>query len=225
MKYESCIVARSADVHEYGSRHVATSARLDSDITIFHVAAHVSALFFLAQTSMSFLSFSDVRSISTAAKSHGLNALEAKASTSVGSIFLSHSSADDEFVAGAVVFLMQFGFPVYTDNHDRRLPVPPNTQTAKILKDEIKKSRRFVVFVSPNSRFSRWIPWELGLADGYKDVVPIGILPVTSTGEEENWAKEEYFGLYPRIYKSGNTWYVEDPRDRKPWTLDGWMRM
>jgi hypothetical protein len=148
---------------------------------------------------------------------------EAKTASVANSVFLSHSSADDKFVLGVVIFLRRFGVSVYIDDHDKRLPKPPNTATAAILKDEIKKSGRFVVLVSPNSRFSRWIPWELGLADGFKGVAPIAILPVTQVGEESEWTKEEYFGLYPRIYKSGDNWYVLDPRDGKPWTLQGWL--
>jgi hypothetical protein len=92
-----------------------------------------------------------------------------------------------------------------------------------ILKKEIRDASRFIVLVSPNSRFSRWIPWELGLADGYKDVAPIATLPITQSGIEESWAKEEYFGLYPRIYQVGNEWYVFDPRDGHPWKLATWL--
>jgi hypothetical protein len=174
-------------------------------------------------TLMAFLSFSEVRDLSASVRNRRSVFNESKASTPTGSIFLSHSSADDEFVEGVVVLLSQFCIPVYTDNHDHRLPSPPDVQTAVILKDEIKKSRRFIVLVSPNSRSSRWIPWELGLADGYKDIPPIGILPITLGGVEENWAKEEYFGLYPRIYFISGTGFVLDPRDGKPWSLKFWL--
>lgn len=143
-------------------------------------------------------------------------------------VFLSHSTADDRHVHGVLRFFKRFKAPAYADDFDKRLPKPPTTATAVTLKDEIKKCPRFVVLVSPNSRLSRWIPWELGLADGFKNIPPIALLPVTPEGAEEAWANEEYFNLYPRIYCNGSSsvddsWKVLDPRDNVAWKLSFWL--
>lgn len=148
---------------------------------------------------------------------------EAKTASVKATVFLSHSSADDEHVDRVVLFFRDFDALVYADNYDKSLPKPPNVATAATLKKRIADTSRFVVLVSPNSRSSRWIPWELGVADGKKGVAPIAILPVTPAGAEEAWTVEEYFGLYPRIRSYNNDWIVVDPRDGKHWTLKNWL--
>ena len=148
---------------------------------------------------------------------------EAKTASVKASVFLSHSSADDEHVDRVVLFFRDFDAVVYADNYDKTLPKPPNVATAATLKNRIANTNRFVVLVSPNSRNSRWIPWELGIADGKKGVAPIAILPVTPNGTEEAWTVEEYFGLYPRIRFNNDAWIVVDPRDGKHWKLKDWL--
>lgn len=173
-------------------------------------------------TFMAFLSYSSIQRRAVLLENRRLQV--SKAATVQGNVFLSHCTRDDDKIKGVIDFLSDFGVRVYVDDLDMRLPKPPSVDTASILKDEIKASSRLIVLVSPASQDSRWIPWELGLADGFKGVSPIAILPITPYGEEEEWAKEEYFALYPRIYERGGTWYVMDPRDGKPWTLSGWIK-
>jgi hypothetical protein len=172
---------------------------------------------------MAFLSAKDLQHTKQANFPNRQILAEAKTASVSGSVFLSHSSKDDDKVDGVVLFLHEHGAKVYTDDTDERLPNPPSTDTAKILKGEIQSSARFIVLVSPNSRLSRWIPWELGLADAFKATTPIAILPFTHDGNEDQWAKEEYFGLYPRIYKSENEWRVLFPEINKYRTLKNWL--
>jgi hypothetical protein len=148
---------------------------------------------------------------------------EAKTASAQASVFLSHSSADDEHVDRVVLFFRDYDAMIYADNYDVTLPKPPNIATAATLKSRIAGTSRFVVLVSPNSRSSRWIPWELGIADGNKGVAPVAILPITPDGTEENWTLEEYFGLYPRIRLYDDGWFVLDPRDKKRWPLKDWL--
>jgi hypothetical protein len=143
-------------------------------------------------------------------------------------VFLSHSSKDHDYVADVIDLLAQFGATTYVDDGDKRLPITPSHATAEILKDAVKSCPRFIVLVSPNSYASKWIPWELGLADGYKGVPPVAIMPIAATSEEGNWAKQEYLGLYPRIVWRYGTDYsriheVYDPRCHKSWTLRSWL--
>jgi hypothetical protein len=79
------------------------------------------------------------------------------------------------------------------------------------------------VLVSPNSRYSRWIPWELGVAHGLNGVAPVAILPGTHDGNEDAWTVEEYFGLHPRVRFFKGAWSVWDPRDKKRWKLEEWL--
>lgn len=148
---------------------------------------------------------------------------EAKSASAKSSVFLSHSSADDEHVGRIVLFFREFDAIVYADDFDTTLPDPPNVTTAATLRKRISDTQRFVVLVSPNSRTSRWIPWELGIADSQKGVARVAILPVTQSGTEEAWTVEKYFGLYPRIRQIEGEWKVHDPRDNKAWGLKFWL--
>lgn len=78
---------------------------------------------------------------------------EAKGFSSQKIIFLSHSSKDDLLVPGVVAFFQQFKAGVYADDFDKRLPNPPNTSTASILKNEVKTLPRFVVLATPKQLF------------------------------------------------------------------------
>lgn len=125
--------------------------------------------------------------------------MKAAASKSEKDTFLSHSSKDNDLVPGVALVLQNHGGQVYVDLGDDRLPEPPSVDTAQVLRDTIREMRRFVVLVSPNSKGSIWIPWELGLADGQKSTAAVALFPVVQKTTETKWAEQEYLGLYRRI--------------------------
>src|SRR3546814_18088347 len=61
------------------------------------------------------------------------------------------------------------------------------------------QTKRFVLLASKNSKDSRWVPWELGVADGYKGLTKIALFPASDSSHEQAWASWEYLGLYRRI--------------------------
>ncbi len=145
-------------------------------------------------------------------------------------LFLSHSSKDKSHIPGVLGFFAGFGATVYVDELDLRLRRPTSPDTARLLRKEISSCPRFVVLVSPNSHESKWIPWELGLADGLKGVAPVALLPIRPQSEsDETWGTQEYLGLYPRVVFGpvkghvGDIWNVLDPRDDKCWGLKKWL--
>lgn len=150
--------------------------------------------------------------------------LKSAASTTNKRVFLSHSTKDHDYVPGVIKLFEEHGAATYTDDGDKRLPSTPSQTTATILKQTIKQLPRFVVLVSPNSKSSRWIPWELGLADAFKGIPPVAVMPIAPTASEEDWAKTEYMGLYPRIVKSNFGYFVYDPRTGQlQWPLKFWL--
>ncbi|NKM58453.1 TIR domain-containing protein [Rhizobium anhuiense] len=94
-----------------------------------------------------------------------------------GATFLSHSSKDEDLVLGAILVLEGHGAQVYVDEVDPEMPPYTNTETAAILKSRIRQSKKFVLLTSKNSKESKWVPWELGVADGYKDLGNIALFP------------------------------------------------
>jgi hypothetical protein len=146
-----------------------------------------------------------------------------------GSTFLSHSSKDDDLVIGATVILENHGAKVYTDKVDPEMPPYTTEQTADLLKNRIKQTKRFVLLASKNSKESRWVPWELGIADGYKGVGKIALFPSADDENDMTWANWEYLGLYPRIVwgpmdtQPKPLWMVWDHRKNRATPLADWL--
>jgi len=144
--------------------------------------------------------------------------------------FLSHSSKDNELVPGVTLVLKNHGANVYVDLGDDRLPDPPSVETAQVLRDTVRDMKRFVLLVSPNSKGSVWIPWELGLADGQKSPSSVALFPVIETVLETRWVEQEYLGLYNRVvwgklegYEQ-DVWMVYDHHTNTARHLRKWIR-
>jgi len=173
---------------------------------------------------MAFLTYSDIKRLSATISEERI--LKSASETMAGKrVFLSYSSSDREHLVGIIKFLEGFNASVYIDAGDKSLPQIPSSETAEKLRRAIKNCPRFVVLVSPNSYASRWIPWELGLADGYKGTNLVALLPIAPISMEEAWVKQEYLGLYPRVVFTGSpgSWIVLDPRDNRGWPLSNWL--
>ncbi|WP_152565888.1 toll/interleukin-1 receptor domain-containing protein [Devosia riboflavina] len=148
-----------------------------------------------------------------------------------GATFLSHSSKDQELVVGAVALLAEHGASVYIDKKDPALPPYTSTETAIGLKKRIRKSRNFVLLASENSKDSRWVPWELGIADQAKNLFRVAILPTVESQQDKGWTKWEYLGLYRRIVwgdlkgYDDSVWMVLDQRTKKAVELSRWLKI
>ena len=116
-------------------------------------------------------------------------------------VFLSHSHKDAELVVPVINFLLSLGVAVYVDWMDNSMPNVTSIETAKKLKDKIRETDRFLVLLSEQSVESKWVPWELGYADGVKRIEDIAILPVrrSSLTSDTVFNGLEYMELYPVI--------------------------
>lgn len=147
-----------------------------------------------------------------------------------GSTFLSHSSKDADLVLGAIVILENHGAQVYVDEIDPEMPPYTNDETAALLKKRIHQSKRFVLLASKNSKESKWVPWELGVADGEKGMGNIALFPASDSSYEQAWASWEYLGLYRRIVwgrlqsEKDPRWLVLDEKKNIAEKLSDWLR-
>ena len=154
--------------------------------------------------------------------------LAAKSAT--GSTFLSHSSKDQDLVVGATQVLQGHGATVYVDEIDPEMPPYTSEETAALLKDRIRQTKRFVLLTSKNSKESRWVPWELGIADGYKGLNKIALFPAADISSDQAWASWEYLGLYLRIVwgdlqgHSKKVWMVLDETRNTATELSRWFK-
>lgn len=146
-----------------------------------------------------------------------------------GSTFLSHSSKDQDLVVGATLVLQNHGAQVYVDEIDPEMPPYTSDETADLLKSRIKQTKRFVLLTSKNSKDSRWVPWELGIADGYKGLPRIALFPSADSPYDTNWASWEYLGLYHQIAwgrlegYSDEVWMVLDHKRNTAVELRAWL--
>jgi len=145
-------------------------------------------------------------------------------------VFLSHSSADREALPKAIWFLMQYGVNVYIDKTDKELPQKTSSETGAKLKERIAEHRKFIVLVTANSKNSRWIPWELGIADEKKKMPNVALLPDIGNQSNAEWAEQEYLGLYPRIVnerfknQTNPVWMVLDHQKNEGIELGEWLK-
>lgn len=154
--------------------------------------------------------------------------IRAKSASPEGSTFLSHSSRDDELIDGAIAVLEHNGATVYIDEIDPEMPPYTSDETAAKLKKRVRQCNKFVLLASPNSKDSRWVPWELGIADGIKDLDKIAIFPsIDST--DDKWTSWEYIGLYRKIVWGNleghqkKVWMVWNKKTNKATKLSKWL--
>lgn len=144
-------------------------------------------------------------------------------------LFLSHSHRDVAHLGAALGLLEMHGASVYVDVRDAAIGGDPN-EIAERLRKAVVTCGRLVALVTEATSTSRWIPWEMGLADGSAGSTQIALLPLRAAGASELWAQQEYFDLYGRIEyvtlssDSHPCWAVRDPVDKRFWRLAQWMR-
>ncbi|MCZ4290361.1 toll/interleukin-1 receptor domain-containing protein [Hoeflea alexandrii] len=111
--------------------------------------------------------------------------------------FLCHSHKDADLAKGLQNFLQNLGWEVYIDWEDAAMPDQPDRRTAMRIQEKIRLSEMFFFLATENSMGSRWCPWEIGYADGVKDVDRILIVPtIDSRG---NTHGNEYLQLYRHL--------------------------
>ncbi len=135
-------------------------------------------------------------------------------STSITSIFLSHSHTDKDVIEQAKIFFENLGISVYVDWADKTLPESTNVVTAQKIKNQIITGNdKFVLLATNNAVASKWCNWEIGIADPFK--LPnkkIALLPLADNSG--TWNGNEYLQIYPRIERSStnlNEYYVWYP--------------
>jgi hypothetical protein len=147
-----------------------------------------------------------------------------------GSTFLSHSSKDVDLLPGVIAILEGHGAFVYVDKKDESLPPTTSRETATILRGRVRQCRKFLLLTTVNSKDSRWMPWELGLADGYKSPTNAAIFPSVDTAGDYAWAEREYLGIYDRVVHGSLQGYpspvfmVYNQEKRVATELSAWLK-
>ncbi|WP_437935153.1 TIR domain-containing protein [Sorangium sp. So ce341] len=116
-------------------------------------------------------------------------------------VFLSHSLRDAVRVLELKKLIERLGYSVYVDwVEDEELDRQSvSKKTAERLRKRIRRSRSLLVHATEHTSLSRWVPWEIGVADGAGKRV--GVLPTPEADvDTSEYRGEEYLGLYPYIH-------------------------
>lgn len=112
-------------------------------------------------------------------------------------MFLSHSHKDKVLAKGLKEHLSSFGVKVYIDIEDSDMPGSTSRETAERIKGRISSLQYFLILATQNAMNSKWVPWEIGVADGKKPHDKILVVPVVDPAGKFHGS--EYMQLYKRI--------------------------
>lgn len=146
-----------------------------------------------------------------------------------GSVFLSHATTDAGLLPAVINVLEEHGGGVYIDKRDTALPSETSGETARMLRQRIAACNTFMLFATETSVNSRWVPWELGIADGLKAGTRVALFPTVETAQTTQWAEREYLGLYDRVVfdvlgtSTSPVWFVWNHRTNTGTLLRQWL--
>ena len=144
------------------------------------------------------------------------------ANTAEKTVFLSHSHEDRELAEGLKKTLGQMGINLYIDWLDNKMPPQTNRETAEALKNKITEMNFFMILATKTALTSRWVPWEIGIADGRKPHQQILLVPVADPSGEFHGS--EYLRLYNYIEPDFQGIKVFKPNQRAGISLTSHLR-
>lgn len=112
-------------------------------------------------------------------------------------IFLSHSHLDKKIVLGWIRDLAALGVNIYVDWNDSAMPRVTSRETADRIKKRIDDVDLFVVLATNAALDSKWVSWEIGIADKTKGESRVLLAPVSP--KSGTWKGNEYLQLYKTI--------------------------
>jgi hypothetical protein len=135
---------------------------------------------------------------------------------------LSHSHEDEDIVNQAVELLGNQGIIVYVDWKDHTMPEVTSPVTAARIRKKISACNKFVLLATNNALASRWVPWELGVADVATSTDHVAIMPVRDPPHV--WTGNEYVGIYSTLERADDgSLAVFKPGENTGISLRGWL--
>ncbi|MFH1051037.1 MAG: toll/interleukin-1 receptor domain-containing protein [bacterium] len=136
-------------------------------------------------------------------------------------IFLSHSHLDKELAKGLKNYLYSLNINLYIDWLDSSMPPNTNKETAEKIKKKIIECDHFMLLATNNAIKSRWVPWELGIADIAKTSNNISLIPIVN--ENEVFLGSEYLTLYNYICDLPSEIIVLQPNSIYYYKIKDWL--
>jgi hypothetical protein len=139
--------------------------------------------------------------------------------------FLAHSSEDIELIKNIILYFQDLGAKPYIDKDDMELPSITSSNTATTLIANIKACNKFVVIITDNSINSKWVPWELGVANISKGYNNIAVLQIEGNVVDGECKNNEYLGIYSQIREQNGSLIVYSPDKKKSVSINEWLKV
>lgn len=124
-------------------------------------------------------------------------------------LFLSHNSQDEGRIVEIYKELNAIGLVSYIDWVNDKYDLKRqwcNTSTAQVIKERIRQSKVFVIYLSERTLSSQWCPWELGYADA------LGKNICVYEEKDINNPIPQFYSAYPRLFMDKNCWIIDGER-------------
>ena len=91
---------------------------------------------------------------------------ESRKSRGIECVFLSHQQRDKDICKKIADYLLKADIDVYFDEYDEDLKIYRQSNRPQGVVDSIRKginnSSHMLAIISPNTIYSKWVPWEIG---------------------------------------------------------------
>jgi hypothetical protein len=118
-------------------------------------------------------------------------------------VFISHNSQDEDKIVDFYKELNRRGYVAYIDWVNDKFDLKRqwcNVSTAQVIKERIKQSKVFIIFLTQSTLMSQWCPWELGYADA------LGKKICVFQYDYDSKNTPQFYEGYPRIYMDDTIW-------------------
>lgn len=124
-------------------------------------------------------------------------------------LFLSHNSQDEGRIVEIYKALNAIGLVAYIDWVNDKYDLKRqwcNASTAQVIKERIRQSKVFVIYLSEKTLSSQWCPWELGYADALGKNICVY--------EDKDISKPipQFYSVYPRLCMDTDCWIIDGER-------------
>ncbi len=124
-------------------------------------------------------------------------------------VFISHNSQDEDKIVEFYKKLNKNGYVAYIDWVNDKFDLKRqwcNASTAQVIKERIKQSKVFIIFLSKSTLKSQWCPWELGYADA------LGKKICVFQYDYDRKSVPQFYEGYPRVYIDDKIWVKDEDR-------------
>ena len=132
-------------------------------------------------------------------------------------VFISHQKKDKEASKNIADYLRTLGIEVYFDEFDKELQIATQNNDSKAIVSAIKKgidqSTNMLCVISPNTLYSKWVPFEVGYGYDKTDLATLTLKGIKNS-ELPDYIKvapiiRDIYDINKFVEKHGNKYILE----------------